>query len=180
MEIPEDWRVRGFPRRGYKFLAVALEERLGWLAWRGLDQRQDDAAILRRVAQIVMMERWYVSADEQGVYDRLRAQLERLLILYPEKWDPDSGRYMVHVQIREWREGLESMPRFRDLVVRAREQLANEHGEHCRREAQLRKETAGQSPLHARLRDLARNARERGDLAESDDRRGGRRTPADE
>jgi hypothetical protein len=174
-EVPDEYRT--VPRRGYKFLAAALTYRAGSLEWAGQNRSVNDVAILRRVAWELPGARRDASGETAVRYDLVHAEIRALLEVHALRWDVASQRYLVHKAVRQRREALEAEPEFAPFVRTARAQLEQEFsGKPIRgwspggvqvRAQQLRRELAEgrqRQPLDARLRDLVRNARERGEL----------------
>jgi hypothetical protein len=189
LEVPES--LRDARRRSYKVVAAGLRARLEWYAWPGNDQRENEAAILRRVAQGLLAARWEASPHDRGLYDLVRFKLLDFLEERGEgmegrparwRWDTDARRYVVHPKVRALLTAVESDPRFAPFVSAARAQLADEYegapirtsfparvvtwhpGGAQTRAAQLGKEIGDGATLEARLRDLVRYHRRVGDL----------------
>jgi hypothetical protein len=179
-EVPVAFRAGR--RKGDKFLAAALKYRAAQFEWSGQDARGNDAAILRRVAQGLQAARWQACADIAARYDAQNGAIRRLLEERAPRWCSAEQRCRAHTFVRRRREALEADPNFAPFVRAARAQLQEEldgealpgwhPGGAWTRGRQLRHELADgarkhakhKQPLDARIRDLRRNARERGEF----------------
>jgi len=173
LDLPREWRGR--PRRQYRTIARALEHHHERLSWCGNDQTASCVAVLRRVAKEIQGAARDAAEPDKAWLEAIREQILDVLTTTPMTWDTDEQRYVVPQSARQLLDRLNREPRLQPFLVTAYSQLKDEcegkpipgwhPGAPQHRAAQLAKELSeGHAPLHARLRDLVRNARERGDL----------------
>ena len=162
LEIPA---TKHHVKRGYRLLFAALEERSVRLRSE-LGSYDHDHAILRQVTDRLEQERWAADPDRRDWFDRLRAQLERLLAAAPPVWNTQTKRYLAADRLRQAREQLERDPRTARLVEEARDRLCEEAEEAWRRGGQLGKELAEGRKLdpEGKLRRFVHRMRQEGEL----------------
>ena len=177
-DLPHGWR--GQPPRRYKTIAAALQLHLDRREWPGNDQQANPVAVLRRVRQHVRDE-CRDAPEPRGT--TFGGVLERLdIVLDPDRdsgrttWNSDERRCAVSPEARALLDELWANPAIAPFIASACRQLEDEYDgkpiasshpgapKHQAATKQLRKEIGTGERLPDRLRDLVRNARERGDL----------------
>jgi hypothetical protein len=177
-DLPHAWRDQ--PPRRYKTIAEALKLKLARKEWAGNDQQGNPIAILRRVRQALEAAGRDAPEPEREIFDNVVARIDALLD--PDHgsartlWNADEGRYVVSPEACALLKDLWKSPVIRPHLLCACQQLEDEYDarpiagwhpgapRHQAVTKQLRKEIGDGERLAERLRDLRRNARERGDL----------------
>ena len=177
-DLPLEYRDQ--PPRRYKTIAEALKLKLDRALWVGNDQQANPGAVLHRVGLGIdaAINLGAVSEEDRVVLAEIAAEIEN--VLDPDVtpwllWNVAEQRYESTDEVRDLLDRLERVPAARSFLNAAYKQLSDEYESKPRRGwpgalrfspwvRQLEKELGDQRNLPGRLRDLTRNARERGDL----------------
>jgi hypothetical protein len=177
-DLPHGWREQ--PDRRYKTIAAALQLQLDRKEWPGNDQQDNPVAILRRVRQALQAARRDGPESEREMLDSVSARIDA--VLDPDgssgrtTWNIDTQRYVVSPEAEALLDDLWTNAVIQPHLWGACQQLEDAYDgkpiagwhpgapRHQARTQQLRKEVGTGERLPERLRDLVRNARERGDL----------------